>query len=301
MGTVFNIQRFSIHDGPGIRTTVFLKGCPLRCRWCHNPESNVFQPQTIYHEHLCVGCGNCVKRCARGAITKRKDKIVIDHTKCMACGICAESCMTHAVECVGQDMSAVEVLEEVLKDRLFYGQSGGGVTISGGEPLSQPEFASELLELCKENHIHTAIETSGYTGKENLRKAAEFTDLFLFDIKEMDADRHRELTGVSNEQILKNLRYLSDELRKPVWIRMPLIRDINDSVEEMRARIHFVKTLKGLIEQVWLLPFHNLGISKLISLGEDTGVMEKFSPPSEAQLELLKGLWEQAGFDCYIA
>ena len=258
-GAVFNIQRFSTEDGPGIRTTVFMKGCPLRCIWCHNPESQSTKAELLLDKERCIGCGGCAAVCERGAhIFEGGHRI--DRTACVATGKCVEVCPSDALRLYGKRMSVDEALGEVMRDKIFYETSGGGVTLSGGEPLFQPEFASELLKGAKESGIHTAIETSGFAAKEVLLSVIGHTDLVLFDVKETDPERHKRYTGVPIEPILSNLR-LIDEVGVPFVIRAPIIPSLSDREEHFKALSELCRSMKHCIG-VEVMPYHNIGVHK---------------------------------------
>lgn len=263
-GIVFDVKRFAIHDGPGVRTTVFLKGCPLRCAWCHNPESQAFEPELLFWEERCTGCGACAASCPRQAIVVSRGKASTDRSRCTACGQCLPICPAHARSIVGSLRSVGAVLAEIERDTLFYDQSGGGVTLSGGEPLGQRGFSVELLRLCRERRIHTAVDTCGYADPEDLASVAEHTDLFLYDIKLLDDRRHVSLTGVSNRRILDNLNRLSTWGNR-VWVRVPLIPGINDAASDLEALGHFVARFPH-VESIQILPYHRAGERKLLHL-----------------------------------
>ena len=275
-GRIFNIQKYSIYDGPGIRTLIFFKGCPLRCKWCSNPEGLERKYQILYKEDLCSNCGNCVPVCpvgihyllAEGDQQPRTKSETSRHKvdrsiECVGCRKCETICPKQALSIVGSDKTISEVLEIIQQDMLFYLSSGGGVTLGGGEVTAQPEFATNLLMECKRMGIHTAIETCGYAKLESLLMIAQFTDLFLYDIKQIDSDRHYELTGVGNERILDNLTEL---IRRgfTVKIRMPLIRGLNDSEDTIRRTMEFLQPFKSYknFQGIDLLPYHKLGINK---------------------------------------
>ena len=245
-GTIFNIQRFCVNDGPGIRTTVFLKGCPLSCVWCHNPESQRFEPEILFYKDKCTGCGRC-----RGITVADRDFV----------------CFNDAKEICGKTVSANEVTAEVLKDKPFYENSGGGVTLSGGEPLAQYDFSLELLKKAKENGIHTAVETCGYAEKSKILEIAKYVDLFLFDCKETDPDLHKEYTGVDNKIILENLKALSDAGSK-IILRCPIIPGFNDRAEHFKGISETAEKFIG-IEHIEIEPFHPLGESKYSALGRE--------------------------------
>jgi pyruvate formate lyase activating enzyme len=264
-GLVFNIQRYSIHDGPGIRTTVFLKGCPLRCWWCHNPEGISPEPEVLVIENRCLRCGQCREVCPQikmGGNGSPKAQ----RARCIRCGACVEVCPSGARQLVGRRMNVAEVVAEAHKDRAFYEQSAGGVTFSGGEPLMQARFLRSLLEACRAAGIHTAVDTCGYVAKEELLAAAPLTDLFLYDLKVIDDDLHRQCTGVSNVVILENLLALG-EVHQNIWLRMPLIPGFNDSVEQMGAVARFATSVPG-VRQVNLLPYHGTAAHKWVRLGK---------------------------------
>ncbi len=243
LGTIFDIQRFSVHDGPGIRTTVFMKGCPLRCRWCHNPEGLLMIPQLQFFKEKCISCRRCGNR-----------SLFSD----------AEKCPTEALTVCGHTVSEEEILGEILKDRIFYGETGG-VTFSGGECLLQADFVSEVLSLAKGAGIHTAVDTCGYVPWSSIEKTLPFCDLYLYDIKCINPDKHKQYTGVDNTQILQNIKKLSQS-DKEIWIRIPIIPDFNNSESEIEAIASFVSELKN-ITQVTLMPYHSLGASKYETLG----------------------------------
>ena len=245
-GTIFNIQRFCVNDGPGIRTTVFLKGCPLSCVWCHNPESQRFEPEILFYKDKCTGCGRC---------------------KCVTAADRDFVCFNGAKEICGKTVSANEVTAEVLKDKPFYKNSGGGVTLSGGEPLAQYDFSLELLKKAKENGIHTAIETCGYAEKSKILEIAKYVDLFLFDCKETDQELHKEYTGVDNKIILENLKALSDAGSK-IILRCPIIPGFNDRAEHFKGISETAEKFIG-IEHIEIEPFHPLGESKYSALGRE--------------------------------
>jgi len=261
--TIFEIKRFAVHDGDGIRTTVFFKGCPLECVWCHNPEGLSFKPELAYHENKCVNCGECVDVCPVGAHRIIDGKHVFIREKCVNCGKCEGECLGNALKLYGREMSVDEVLSEVLVDKEFYLSSGGGVTLSGGECLSQSDFCLELLKKLKENNIHTAVDTCGYVKRKDLEKVVPFTDVFLFDIKAIDESVHKKCTSRSNKIILENLKYLS-ELNKKIEIRVPFVPDYND--KEPLKILEFLKELKN-VRNVKVLPYHNLAGSKCQALG----------------------------------
>jgi pyruvate formate lyase activating enzyme len=264
-GLIFDIQRYSIHDGPGIRTLVFMKGCPLSCLWCCNPESESPSQEIMVTPTKCIGCGRCVEVCPTGA-AKKKDPLEAREL-CIVCGSCVETCPSTARQLVGHYMSLDEVIEEVEKDLLFYQHSGGGITVTGGEPLMQADFVRMLLKSCEEKGIHTALETCGYAKWEDFKKVLEYVDLMLYDIKYMDSGRHRELTGAGNELILQNAKKVA-KLGKDMIIRVPVIPDCNDSLENMEAIAEFARTSRE-IQEVHLLPYHRLGESKYDRLGKD--------------------------------
>lgn len=261
-GLIFNIQTYSIHDGPGIRTTVFVMGCPLRCIWCQNPESQQFQPQLLYDSEKCTGCGNCVKVCPNGAIELYEGKSRTNRDTCNGKGLCAEVCPNEARNHIGSYVSAGEVFQEVIDDRIFFDKSGGGVTLGGGEPLANPEFTIALFKLCKNNGIHTALDTSGCASWEVMKRVLEYVDLILYDIKHMDPVKHQEYTGVSNELILDNIKRIHSELSLPILVRIPLIPKYNDSPENLRETALFVATDLDPSINVHLIPFHRLGETK---------------------------------------
>lgn len=263
-GVVFNIQRYSVHDGPGIRTIVFLKGCPLGCLWCANPEGMQPQPQLMYNENKCIGtveCGECLKVCGPGVIQETEDrkKVLINRTKWLQCGKCIKVCPSNAIEMVGKNMTAQEVLDAVEEDLNFYARSGGGLTLSGGEPLFQHEFCVEILKEAKKRKVHTAIETSGYVNWNHLENALQYIDYVLFDVKCMDSDKHKRFTGVSNKLILNNLIKLSEKFSKiPIKVRTPVIPGFNDSDEDISTIKDFVIKLSNVTEYE-LLTYHRLG------------------------------------------
>lgn len=294
-GIVFNIQHYCVHDGPGIRTNVFLKGCPLRCLWCANPESNVVKPQLMYQVEKCTGCQACIPACPNQAISPGENqKTKTNRELCTACGSCAAVCGPKAREIAGKSMTVDEVYKEIAMDKLFYGTSGGGVTLTGGEVLSQPEFAAAILKKCHENQIHTAVETCGYASWDSVKTVMEHVDVVLYDVKHMDSQQHKICTGVGNERILENLERISAELRIPVIARTPIIPGYNDQESNMHAMGEFLSTKIPTCLEVNLLPYHNMGEGKRQEL--EAGVPEfQTHVPSEEEMEHLREIFRRYG------
>jgi pyruvate formate lyase activating enzyme len=255
-GVVFNIQRCSLHDGPGIRTTVFLKGCPLRCFWCQNPESQSGGPELLLDRRKCTLCGICRQACRTGALRLDGDSLVFDRGGCIGCGSCVSSCPNEARSISGKRMTVEEVMREVIKDLKFYKKSGGGATLSGGEPLAQPHFAGELFRRCKGEGLHTTLDTCGYAPWSTIKGLLEYADLVLFDIKHLDAAKHAEATGRDNRLILENAKKIAK--LKPMRVRVPMIPGFNDSIETIREIADFAEKELGC-PVIDLLPYNRLG------------------------------------------
>ena len=305
---VTNIQGYSIHDGPGIRTVVFFKGCPLRCRWCANPENLVTQVQIGFLSRLCAGCGKCLDVCQNGAILPvhisdagmiDPDERRIDREKCVVCGACVKDCFYGALVKYGEPMDAEEIFEKVRRDKIFYDASGGGVTVSGGEPLMQPELVSSLFLLCKQEGIDTCIETCGYVPVDAMDKVLEVTDHFCFDLKLMDDEAHMDQTGVSNDRILENAGYLASK-GADVLFRLPLVPGVNDSEENTKSTAEFLMTLPDRYRKIELMPFHRAGQSKYnaLDMEYEFGAQEAMSP---ADIDKVCMSYRAKGIDCTIS
>ncbi len=294
-GRIFDLKRYSIHDGPGIRTTVFLKGCALNCLWCHNPESVDPGPELMHWPARCKRCHACIKACPLGALSADPEgAVLVDRSKCDLCGRCAEACLYDAMQIVGREVTVDEVVAEVERDRIFFEQSGGGVTLSGGDPLVQPSFAEALLEACRSRGISTALDTSGFAASGALERLARHADLVLFDLKVMDPDTHKAFTGVSNAAILENLKGLVAAGRE-VWVRIPLVPGVNDDDDNIRRTIALLRSLGG-IRRVGLLPYHAGGLDKARRIGKGSR-FRKFESPSEERLARIEAAFREAGFD----
>lgn len=272
-GTIFDIERNSFVDGPGIRTTVFFKGCNLKCAWCHNPESQSPKSQMMFYKDKCIGCGKCSEVCP----TKEN---------CTLCGKCTIYCPVDARRVCGKEYTADEVLSEIIKDKAFYDNSGGGVTFSGGECMLQVEFLVELLKKCKENGIHTAIDTAGHVPFESFKKVLPFTDLFLYDIKLFDSEKHQKYVGVKNDLILENYKKLIENGAN-IIVRIPVIAGVNDNVEEMKNIKNFFEKV-GFPQKVELLPYHAMGENKYSAIGKEC---EAFAVPNSDKITELKAIF----------
>jgi len=279
-GLVFDIKRYAINDGPGIRVTIFLKGCPLACRWCHNPESISPRVQKMYTESKCIGCGECVKICPQQACELTPEGIVTDDSACIRCGQCAQVCPALATEMSGRYESVADLLEVIENERPFFDQSGGGVTFSGGEPLMYPEFLKEILDACGRLQIHRTVDTSGLAKTKNLLDVAKSTDLFLYDLKLMDSKKHKEWTGAGNKRILENLKALAD-IGADIQIRIPLIKGVNADDGNIEATAAFVAALSGPRKKISLLPFHDVAAGKFAKLGQDYEPYPMSAPDAE--------------------
>lgn len=280
---IFDIKRYAINDGPGIRVVIFLKGCNLNCAWCHNPESISANQERMYALARCIRCGTCVEACQQKALTLTSEGIVTDTDLCQLCGKCAEVCPTKAIEMTGKPGLVADIMGEIEKERIFFDQSSGGVTFSGGEPLQHPEFLTELLNECGKSGIHRAIDTAGLVNTAVILEVAQQTDLFLYDLKLMDSERHRKWVGVPNEKILENLKILS-EIGAQIIIRIPLIGGVNDDLENMEATARFVSELSGESKAVNLLPYHKIAQTKYQRLGRPEGFQLLEEPTKESQL-----------------
>ena len=311
-GKVYDIQGFTVHDGPGIRTEIFLKGCPLQCLWCHSPESQAPYPQVAWHEIRCFGvadCGKCLEACPqealksgktiRSEVQKKEIQVVeLDRTRCDNCGKCAEACPSDALAMCGVDMTVDEIMARIAKDRPFYEKSGGGVTLSGGEPMLQHQFSTALLRECKEQKYHTCLDTTGYAEWKLFQNILEYTDLVLLDIKHMDSGQSRTLTGVPNELILENARKMAAS-GTSLQIRIPVIPGYNDSEENLRATSEFCRELGDAVTLVQILPYHRLGLVKYQRL-QRKYELESLQPPSEEYMESRKKLIESYGLQVQI-
>ena len=295
-GTIFNIQHYSIHDGPGIRTNVFLKGCPLRCLWCSNPESQQQVPQLMFRADRCTGCGACISSCPVSAISLVDQRVQNDRSLCTGCGACVAVCPNEAREIIGTTATAGEVFDEVAQDKLFYAKDGG-VTLTGGEVLVQPAFASAVLQLCRQAKIHTAIETCGFADWAALKEVLQYTDLVLYDLKEMDPEFHKKYTGVDNSRILENLKKIDDQMDLEIWVRVPLIPGCNDDKENLLATARFVKENLHKCTQIHLLPFHRLGEGKYEQLENEPNGFSS-TVPDDSYMESLRDYVKSFGLDC---
>lgn len=290
-GLIFNIQKFSVHDGPGIRTTIFMKGCPLQCLWCSNPESQSFLPELLIRDINCKGCGACVDVCPREAISvTKKTGRTIDRQKCDQCQLCVQSCLYGSLNQCGQYKTVKDVLDEVLQDKIFYKNSGGGVTLSGGEPLSQSKFVRNLLAECKKEGLHTALETAGHGSWKEMVKVLSLVDLILFDIKHLDSDLHQKTTGIKNNILLENLQ--KSAATNNIWLRVPLIAGFNDSAEHIKKIAALGKEIN--VQKISLLPYHEGGKSKCQQLGIPYGFPDG-KTPDEKQINKLKKIIEKSG------
>lgn len=303
-----DIQKFAVNDGPGFRTNVFIKGCPLKCAWCHNPETISLEKDLFWKSRLCVQCGACLDACPRDAINapippeeaqtegSTYHKIIRD--RCDLCMKCVDACRYDALEVVGRPMTIDEVLEEVEQDMLFYQNSGGGMTMSGGEPTMHPEFVGELLVRAREKGIHICLDTNGYCKWEVLKSLAEKSDIILYDLKHLDSDEHKRMTGVPNEIILKNLERLV-ETGMEVWVRTPILVGYNDSIEYHRKVVEFLKSLPGRIARIDLLPFHNWCQDKYGWLGIKWDLKETEST-DPATVEMISDFYKENGLNATV-
>jgi pyruvate formate lyase activating enzyme len=296
-GVVFSIQRYSIQDGPGIRTTVFLKGCPLRCNWCSNPESQSPHPEIMFRKQQCQKCGTCADVCEIGAVTLIDGTPSLDRGTCTMCMDCVEACPSGALEISGRRMMLEDVVEESCKDELFYTNSGGGVTLSGGEPLSQPGFSARFLKACKDRSIHTALDTSGHATWQVMKSVLEYTDLVLFDLKHLSPEKHLEGTQAKNDLILENLRKTLDSKAARVWIRIPVIPGYNDAAPYLKELALVVAEMRA--EKVSLLGYHQWGKAKYEALGREYPHRE-VDVLLKARLEFTKRLMESEGIEATI-
>ena len=297
-GVIFDTMRFAVHDGPGIRTTVFFKGCPLRCLWCHNPESQRPQPELMLRPERCIGCGECVRVCPTGAAVPGAGHGPIPgRAACRACGACARVCPTGAREMVGRVVSVEDLVTQVERDTPFFDESGGGVTVSGGEPLAQPAFLAALLSALKERGLRTCLDTSGYGPVSLVESVAPLVDTFLYDLKLMDPVTHERFTGVSNAPILHNLRRLAElsaGARRPrLVIRIPVIPGVNDDSENLARTAEFVSGLP-LLPPVSLLPYHQTGLEKYRRLGRRY-LLPDTAAPSESRMQDIAAGFEKYG------
>lgn len=290
-GTILRIERFALHDGPGIRTTVFLKGCALRCAWCHSPESQSLQPEFMPLPDRCVQCFSCTNACPFHAVQPAASDAPITPAACTTCGACAEACPTGARELVGRTMSVDSLMAEIERDRIFYDESGGGVTFSGGEPFMQPVFLANMVASCRVNGIHVAIETCGQADTRALLDVARDTDLFLFDMKLVDDERHREYTGASNVLILRNLEQLM-AARAAIRVRFPLVPGVNDDDENVRAMGALLASL-GLT-RIDVLPYHRAGLAKYDRLQRPYRLPDTQPPTPDRQTHVVR-LLESCG------
>jgi pyruvate formate lyase activating enzyme len=287
-GLVFDIKRFSIHDGPGIRTTVFLKGCPLHCSWCHNPESQDSKPDVMLRPGRCIACEACIEVCPEHAISACDDgTVVTDREKCVRCGTCTDTCYAEARQQVGEEITVAETLDRIELDRSFYEESGGGVTLSGGEPLLQRDFVRGVLKSCRERDIRTAVDTSGAVSWKALESVAPWTDLFLYDIKHMDDGAHRQTTGVSNRRILENLRRLS-AAGQNINLRFAVIPGVNDSEQNIRETGRFAAALPQR-HPLSILPYHAAAEDKYKRLNQSY-TLGDINPPSDGRMAEIAAL-----------
>ncbi|MGQ9632522.1 MAG: glycyl-radical enzyme activating protein [bacterium] len=284
-GRIFDIQRFSIHDGPGIRTNVFMKGCPLRCLWCHNPESISPDPVLSFLPDRCIGCGYCFRVCPNEAHRMDPERgHTLDRGRCKVCGLCAKECYAGALELIGRDATVDEVIAEVLRDKSFYETSGGGMTLSGGEPMMQIDFAEAILKRAKEEELHCCVETCGFCNFSLFERIFDYVDLFIYDIKDIDESRHRDFTGVSNGPILRNVKALHDRKAR-ILIRLPIIPGYNDRDDHFEGVAALFRGLPK-IEGVEIIPYHRLGASKADRLGIDPKTRERSHPPDQKTVDV---------------
>ncbi len=291
-GFIFNIQRYSIHDGPGIRTTVFFKGCPLRCVWCHNPEGLSPEPELSLNESRCLGCGECRRACARANQPGGEGPLPRAVVGCQLCGACADACPTGARRLVGRKVTADELLRELWRDQPFYDSSGGGVTFSGGEPLMQPDFLAEALAACRQRGLRTAVDTCGLAPPDKLLTIAAGADVVLYDLKFIDEARHREFTGVPNTLILQNLKRLGAQ-HHCIWIRVPIVPGINNVPAELESIAGFAAGIQG-VQQVNLLPYHRIGLEKSRRLGRVIRAAD-IQPPSREEMASALEIFQRHG------
>ena len=259
-GMIFDVKRYTLHDGPGIRVAVHFKGCPLSCRWCHNPESQLSMPQVLFRGERCIACGACIGVCPKGAVSLSAGALLTDAALCSGIGVCVDACPSGARELCGKETSVDDVMAQILKERVFFDQSKGGVTLSGGEPLCQPDLALALLKECRRHEIHTAVDTCGFVSRSILMEALPFVDLFLYDIKHMDPEKHREYTGVDNEVILSNLAELGSA-GALIHARIPFVPEVNTDEKNLRSMGTFLRGVKG-VAKVSLLPYHSAAEAK---------------------------------------